>query len=52
VLFLVIAAATVTGAVPAALADDYDDLDDDDDDDGDGYDEPRHADDPRLTKTD
>jgi uncharacterized membrane protein len=55
VLFLVIAAATVTGSVPAALADDYadyDDLDDDDDDDAAGNDEPRHADDPRLTKTD
>ena len=47
--------ATVTGAVPTALADDYadyDDLADDDEDDevDGGYDEPRHADDPRLTK--
>ena len=57
VLFLVVAAATVSGVVRPELADDYadyDDFDDDDEDDGadDGFKEPRHADDARLTKTD
>jgi uncharacterized membrane protein len=54
-LFLVIAAATVSGVVRPELADDYadyDDFDDEDDEDDAGYDEPQHADDPRLTKTD
>jgi uncharacterized membrane protein len=56
-LFLVIAAATVSGTsrLDVDEYDEYDDFDEDEADDGEdqpGYDEPHRADDPRLTKTD